>query len=253
MNLLELVSAYAPFANGGNGVWPTASPRSATAPAMSSTAAPAPGRAGSSAPNSSGEMNEMLSRGHRPRHRAKCRRAAAPRRRQDRHDPGLPRRLVHRLHRRSRRRGVVRQRRQHADEQGDRRLVAGGCLARFHAGGDAVRCRSGRCPRGAVPQRNRRHRRSAGRGLLGSIVRRLFSPAPHPSPLPAGGERERGDQRAISRLSQRRERGRDDQHVLLLDEHAAGGGRPAAVLAGFFADAGALVRVLIGPDVDPLV
>src|SRR5947207_1036024 len=54
-------------------------------------------------------------------------------------------------------------------------------------------------------------------------------------------------------LAQRRERRRDDQHVLLLDEPTAGGRGPAAVLARFITNPGALVRVLVGPDVDPLV
>ena len=54
------------------------------------------------------------------------------RRRKDRHQPGQPRRLVHRLHARPDRRGLVRQRRRCPDGQGRRRVVSGADLARFH-------------------------------------------------------------------------------------------------------------------------
>src|SRR5436305_4928797 len=54
-------------------------------------------------------------------------------------------------------------------------------------------------------------------------------------------------------LPQRRERGRDDEHVLLLDEHAAGRRRPGAAGASLVANAEAFGRVLVSPDVDPLV
>ena len=105
---------------------PTASPRSATATARSSTAAPAPGRAAVIAPELVGAMNQMLAGviAHGTGRSAALR---ASGRRQDRHDPGIPRRLVHRLHRRPRRRRLARQRRRHADEQGDRRHAAGRC------------------------------------------------------------------------------------------------------------------------------
>ena len=54
-------------------------------------------------------------------------------------------------------------------------------------------------------------------------------------------------------LLQRRELGRDYQHVFLAHEHAAGGGWPGAAGAGLVADPETLGRVLVGPDVDPLV
>ena len=55
------------------------------------------------------------------------------------------------------------------------------------------------------------------------------------------------------RLAQRRERRRNDEHVLLLDEHAASRRRPGTVLARLLADARSLVGILIRPDVNPLV
>src|ERR1700758_5701946 len=59
--------------------------------------------------------------------------------------------------------------------------------------------------------------------------------------------------RSTERLSQRRE-GRGDQDlVLLLDRPDAGLRGPLAALARLLADAHALVEVLVGPHVDPLV
>src|SRR3954451_8238981 len=57
------------------------------------------------------------------------------------------------------------------------------------------------------------------------------------------------------RLAQGRERGWDDQHVLLRDHAARGSalGRPDAILARLFANIEALLRVLIRPDVAPAV
>src|SRR5260370_37507919 len=56
-------------------------------------------------------------------------------------------------------------------------------------------------------------------------------------------------------LPQRRERGRDDQRILL-DQGLAGlpaARRPDAFLAGLFAHREAVGRVLVGPDVAPAV
>ncbi len=66
------------------------------------------------------------------RHRAPCRPAGLARRRQDRHQPGFPRRLVHRLHLAPRRRRLARQRRQFADQESSRRRLAGGSLEPVH-------------------------------------------------------------------------------------------------------------------------
>ena len=108
VNLLELVSAYAPFANGGAGVWPygIAEIRDSDGNILYRRAGSGPGRVVSAECNRGNERD--AERGHRSRHRTK-RRVAAAGRRQDRHDPGLPRRLVHRLYRRPRRRGLARQ------------------------------------------------------------------------------------------------------------------------------------------------
>ena len=70
MNLLELVSAYAPFANGGNGrAAPTASPKSATATARWCTAAPAPGSGTRGRAGAGRDDEPDAERRHRPRHR----------------------------------------------------------------------------------------------------------------------------------------------------------------------------------------
>ena len=53
-------------------------------------------------------------------------------RRQDRHQPEIARRLVHRLYGEPHDRRLVRQRRRRADEEGDRRRPAGASLARIH-------------------------------------------------------------------------------------------------------------------------
>ena len=67
------------------------------------------------------EMNGMLVAGSRVGHRAPGEARRHPDRRQDRHDLGLSRRLVRRLHRQLRRRRLVRQRRLRADPAADRR------------------------------------------------------------------------------------------------------------------------------------
>src|SRR2546430_12419836 len=54
-------------------------------------------------------------------------------------------------------------------------------------------------------------------------------------------------------LTERGELGRDDEHVLLLDELAACYRRPGAGRARLVADPEPLGRVLIGPDMDPLI
>src|SRR2546428_12219109 len=70
-----------------------------------------------------------------------------------------------------------------------------------------------------------------------------------PSP---GGGRGRG-LGAPEPLAQRRELGRNDEHVLLLDELAAGVGRPGAAGPRLVAHGKAIGGVLVGPDMDPLV
>jgi membrane peptidoglycan carboxypeptidase len=107
VNLLELVSAYAPFANGSTGVWAygIAEIRDSDGKVIFRRSGSGSGQVMS--PELAGTMNEMQ-RGHQTRHRPEC--GAAPSGGgQDRHDGGLPRRLVCRLHRRPRRRSLARQ------------------------------------------------------------------------------------------------------------------------------------------------
>ena len=97
------------------------------------------------------------------RHGAQGRTAGVAGRRQDRHQPGFPRRLVYRLHRQSRHRRVARQRRQLADQEGHRRRPAGGSVDAVHAhgaseraGGDAAELRTQPVLRARQPVRRRR-------------------------------------------------------------------------------------------------
>jgi penicillin-binding protein 1A len=106
---------------------------------------------------------------------------------QDGHDLGLQGRLVRRLHRRLRHRGLGRQGRQYGHARRHRRLVAGRHLARFHGGGPAAPERSGHPQRpgharglaaaepGREPDRpHRRHLRRQSRRRAGSA-----GPVPH--------------------------------------------------------------------------
>ena len=147
VNLLELVSAYAPFANGGNGVIAYGDRRD---PRQRRTGKTIYSRTGNGsrcqviAPGEVGLMNgEMLARRDRPRHRqgASPRRCPRPTAGKTGDDPGLQGRLVYRLHRRPGRRRLARQRRQHADGQGDRRQLGAGCsvLRRASCGGRDAR------------------------------------------------------------------------------------------------------------------
>ena len=79
VNLLELVSAYAPFANGGNGVWPhgIAEIRDSARQDRVS-AAPARGSGRSSTPELAGTMNEMLSAASSATAPARARRLPRP-------------------------------------------------------------------------------------------------------------------------------------------------------------------------------
>jgi membrane carboxypeptidase/penicillin-binding protein PbpC len=108
VNLLELVSRMPPSPMAAMGHGRTASPRSATAPERSCSAAQAQG---SQVVNPLCRHDERdVERCHWPRHWQE-RRTPTPGRRQDRHHAGLPRRMVHRVHRRPRCRGLARQRR----------------------------------------------------------------------------------------------------------------------------------------------
>ena len=107
---------------------------------------------------------------------AACRLAG---RRQDRHQPGFPRRLVHRLHRAPRDRRVARQRQFLADQEGDRRRR---CRSKSGAASCAPRIRAWRsrpCPGWrAMPRSPRRCRtprrtpRARGKSVLKPAAKR---------------------------------------------------------------------------------
>ena len=97
------------------------------------------------------------------------------RRRQDRHQPEPPRRLVHRLQRSARRRRLGRQRRRHADGRGHRRLAAGADLEGFSHQGRQRRRGGCRARRGAARRRPSIRRKPA---RSASDAPGEFSPAP---------------------------------------------------------------------------
>ena len=128
----ELVSAYATFANGGLrdlAACRRAHPHRGRQDALRALGAAArPHRR--RALRRHDEHDDAADAGLR--HRARGEPARLAGRRQDRHQPGLPRRLVHRLHLASRHRRLARQRRQFADQAGGRRRPAGRNLEPLH-------------------------------------------------------------------------------------------------------------------------
>ena len=135
VSVLELVSAYVPFANGGNAIIPHVVERVRTLRGKTHLRAPdADARPRHRSPLR-GDDEHDDARDGRLRHRAQGRPAGLARRRQDRHQPGFPRRLVHRLHEPARHRRVVRQRQFLADPPCDRRRSAGRGLEPVHEGG----------------------------------------------------------------------------------------------------------------------
>ena len=109
VSLLELVSAYAPFANGGLAVVPHVIERITAGNGKvlyaRNDAAARPHHRG--ALRGDDERDDGADADHR--HRAQGGAAGLAGGRQDRHIPGFPRRLVHRLHRASRHRRLARQ------------------------------------------------------------------------------------------------------------------------------------------------
>ena len=160
VSLLDLTGAYAVFANLGRGVWPYAIEeiRSSNGKVLYRRSGGGPGRvvAPSGVERMSNLMTAVVDWG--------TGKAARPADggRQDRHQPGLPGRLVRRLHRRAGRRRLVRQRRRPAHEGRHRRQPAGAALGP----GDDARPRG---PAAATPARRRRRGRRAvaGRGPPG--------------------------------------------------------------------------------------
>ncbi len=132
VSLLELVGAYAPFANGGLGVSPHVVTRIRTSEGKVLYTRPADQLGQVIEPRNVAVMNTMMQETLLSGTAQQGGTSGLDGRRQDRHQPGFPRRLVHRLHRQSRHRRLARQRRQFADQEGDRRRPAGGSLDPLH-------------------------------------------------------------------------------------------------------------------------
>ena len=160
---LELVSAYATFANGGLAVSPhiVERIRGADGKTLYGRAQQQLGRIVDARYVGDDEYDDARDAGER--HRARRQSPGLAGRRQDRHQPGFPRRLVHRLHLAPGRRHLARQRRQQPDQTRGRRRRAGRNLEPVHAR-RTCRHRAARRCRGMLPIcRSRPLVRSAGR------------------------------------------------------------------------------------------
>ena len=88
---LELTGAYAPFANGGNGVTPFGVHPGAHPRRQDVLYERKPGEIGAvMSANDDMQMTRLMMRGHRHRHRQGGAAARAAHRRQNRHHPGFP-------------------------------------------------------------------------------------------------------------------------------------------------------------------
>jgi Penicillin binding protein transpeptidase domain len=110
VSVLELVSAYAPFANGGNAAIPHVVERVRTAHGKTLYVRNAPSLGRVVDPRYVAMMNAMMRETLTSGTARKADLPGLDRRRQDRHQPGFPRRLVCRLHQPARHRRVARQR-----------------------------------------------------------------------------------------------------------------------------------------------
>ena len=146
VSLIELTSAYAPFANGGDAVAPHVVERVRThgGKVLFSRTAQKLGRIVD--PRYVAMMNTMMRETLQIGTAQKAQLRGLAGRRQDRHQPGFPRCLVHRLYRPSRHRRLARQRRLLPDQEGDRGRPAGGDLDPLHE--DRPSGRGGRGPAG---------------------------------------------------------------------------------------------------------
>ena len=185
VSLIELVSAYAPFANGGDAVAPHVVERVRTQAGKVLFARKPQNLGRIVEPRYVAMMNAMMRETIVERHRAEGAASGLAGRRQDRHQPGFPRRLVHRLHRPPRHRRLARQRRFLADQEGDRRRPAGRNLDPGHEGRPSGR--AGRRPAG-----DWRARRRSPRPRLGRPCRRRCPSAAKWAARPA---RQRPDRR----------------------------------------------------------
>ena len=146
VSVIELVGAYAPFANGGFAVAPHVVERVRTADGKTLYTREQQSLGRIIEPRYVAMMNAMMQETllTGTARKAELRRLA--RRRQDRHLAGFPRRLVRRLHRPSRHRRLARQRRQLADQEDHRRRPAGRDLEPVHEARAPGRARSPACP-----------------------------------------------------------------------------------------------------------
>ena len=190
VKLIDMVGANATLASGGIRVTPYAAVEIRNSNGkLIYTHADDNGRAGAGSSGRQSRRDEQhhdpcRDRGHWPR-----RPNSRPRNfRQDRHDQQLDQRLVQRLHRQPRRKRLVRQRRQRADGEHDRRHAAGDDLAGDHGlrpsgtrGQAAVRRRA---PAGR-PERAGRGRRGESRARS----RRGFAAADRSFPARDQGDR----------------------------------------------------------------
>ena len=134
---MELTTAYATFASGGYRVYPyfVTEVDDAGGHALYKRTAPTLQRVIASPRQSRSDRHALWRRDRR--HRTRRRHRGPRSRRQDRHDAGLSRRLVRRLHGRLCDERVGRQRQFHADEIGDGRKSSRRHLARHDDGGGA--------------------------------------------------------------------------------------------------------------------
>ena len=109
VSLTELVGAYAPFANGGRGISPHVVLKIRAADGKVLYTRPADQLGQVIDPRAVAMMNTHDAGDPAVRHRAQGGDSGLDGRRQDRHQPGFPRRLVHRLHRQSGDRRLARQ------------------------------------------------------------------------------------------------------------------------------------------------
>ena len=107
VSVMELVSAYVPFANGGIAVAPHVIDKVRTAGGKLIYRAHNPGLGRVIDDRYVAMMNQMMQETLNQRHRAQGGDCGCPGCGQDRYQPGLPRRLVHRLHRATGRRRLA--------------------------------------------------------------------------------------------------------------------------------------------------
>ena len=149
VSLIELVSAYAPFANGGSAIAAYVVERVSNK-AGKTLYHRSPHDLGPIVePRYVAMMNAMMQRDGAGRHRAEGAVAGMAVRRQDRYQPGFPRCLVRGIHRAPGHRRLARQRRLLADPARDRRRHAGRYLGALHARRPSRR--DGRRPARPIP------------------------------------------------------------------------------------------------------